>query len=286
MIRVLHKGDISYPKNLSTINDAPAELHCLGKVELLESRCVAVVGSRRCTQYGVTVAKSIGKRLAENGVTVVSGMASGIDSAAHKGALEVGGNTIAVFGCGVDICYPRENRGLMKEIMNCGLIISEYSEGIAPKAFTFPQRNRIISGLSESVIIVEAAGRSGSLITAEFAAEQSRMLYAVPGNITSGSSFGSNKLIREGVTPLILIDDVLTDMGITPGRGEEKIENMGEDEKLIYKVIKSSSEVTFDEICFKTGISPAKVGGVVTVLEMKGMVTTSMGKVFIDSLSY
>ena len=286
MIYKLNKDDPGFPEMLREINMPPSQIYCNGNVELLKSPCVAIVGSRRCTQYGVTVAKSIGKRLAENGVTIVSGMARGIDTAAHKGALEAEGNTIAVFGCGLDLCYPSENRGLKREIEKNGLIISEYSVGMEAKPFTFPERNRIISGISESVIIVEAANRSGSLITAELAADQSRNVYAVPGNITSAASFGSNKLIREGVTPLILIDDVLTDMGITPGCEENIMLRLGEDERSIYNVVKKSSEVTFEEICAATGLSPAAVSGVVTVLEMKGIVVSSMGKVFIDKIVY
>jgi len=286
MIYKLNKDDSGFPDRLRKIKMPPSQLYCNGNIELLESPCVAIVGSRLCTQYGVTVAKSIGRRLAENGVTIVSGMARGIDTAAHKGALEAEGNTIAVFGCGLDLCYPSENRGLKREIEKNGLIISEYSVGMEAKPFTFPERNRIISGISESVIIVEAANRSGSLITAELAADQSRNVYAVPGNITSAASFGSNKLIREGVTPLILIDDVLTDMGITPGCEENIMLRLGEDERSIYNVVKKSSEVTFEEICAATGLSPAAVSGVVTVLEMKGIVVSSMGKVFIDKIVY
>ncbi len=286
MIEKIMKEDKRFPYLLKEIRQAPEQLYCRGRSELLDSRCVAVVGSRKCTRYGVTVAKSIGKRLARAGVTVVSGMARGIDSAAHEGALEAGGNTIAVFGCGVDMCFPVENRGLMKRIIEKGLVISEYPLGTKPAPYTFPQRNRIISGISESTVIVEAAARSGSLITAEFAAEQSRNVYAVPGNITSGSSFGSNKLIREGVTPLILIDDILTDIGIVPAVDDEIYYDMGEDERAIYDLVKKHGEISYDDICAETCLSPARTGGIITVMEMKGIVATSMGKVFIDKITY
>jgi DNA processing protein len=286
MITEVKRDDIRFPYLLKEIRQSPEQIFCRGRMELLGSRCVAVVGSRKCTQYGVTVAKSIGRRLAQAGITVVSGMARGIDSAAHEGALEAGGNTIAVFGCGVDMCFPAENRGLMKKIIENGLVISEYPPGTKPVPFNFPQRNRIISGISESTVVVEAAARSGSLITAEFAAEQSRNVYAVPGNITSGSSFGSNKLIREGVTPLILIDDIITDIGIVPVIDDKTYYDMGDDEILIYDIVKKYGEVSYDEICAETSLSPARISGIITVMEMKGLVATSMGKVFIDKITY
>lgn len=284
MINKIVIGDEYYPKQLLDIKDPPKQLYCDGDIKLLKSRCVSVVGSRKCTQYGATVARHIGQRVSECGVTLVSGMARGIDSAAHSGALERSGNTIAVFGCGVDVCYPKENRMLMDRIREKGLIISEFPPGSEAKPYTFPQRNRIISGLAESVVIVEAANRSGSLITAELAAEQNKNLYAVPGNITSNASFGSNKLIREGVTPLFLVDDILIDMGIFPETQTGTYLEMGEDEKKVYDLVKRNGELTIEEICYKTYLSPGAVGGIITVLEMKGAVVSSMGKVFLDQV--
>ena len=274
-------GDRDYPEILLHYKGAPKELYYEGNLELLHTTCVAVVGSRKCTTYGRTVAKSIGKKLGENGVTVVSGMARGIDTQSHRGALEVGGNTIAVLGCGIDICYPPESRELHSEIAAKGLIISEYPPGFQPQPYTFPARNRIISGISESVVIVEAGNRSGSLITAEAAAEQGKRLYAVPGNITSHYSFGTNKLIRESVTPLIFLDDILLDLNISPSLKSEFYDKMGKDERLVFNVVKDCGEVTIDQICKETDISPSKIGGIITVLEMKGAVFSSLGKIFV-----
>lgn len=166
-VTVLRKGDPEIPRRLTEIRDAPEILYCDGDVSLLRSRCVAIVGSRKCTQYGISVARAIARRCAECGLTVVSGMALGIDAAAHQGALEAGGRTIAVFACGPDVCYPRENRRIMKEIRDRGLIFSEYPPGEKPAPYKFPMRNRIISGISEAVVVVEASYRSGVLFTGE-----------------------------------------------------------------------------------------------------------------------
>ena len=170
----LTPGMPQYPALLKEIKNPPRELFFLGNVEILKSRCLAVVGSRRTTSYGRNTAVRLAKRAAEAGITIVSGMARGIDTCAHRGALDAGGSTIAVLGCGVDICYPAENRQLKEEIENRGLVISEYPPQTAPQKYYFPQRNRIISGLSELTAVVQAGSRSGALITAELAAEQGR----------------------------------------------------------------------------------------------------------------
>ncbi len=283
---MIRTTDDIFPDKLKEINNPPEQLYCRGNLDLLNEPSIAVVGSRKCTQYGVTVASAIGRRAAECGVTVVSGLAEGIDAAAHRGTLGAQGHTIAVFANGTDICYPSVNMRLMKDILRSGgLVISEYPDGTRPRKYTFPERNRLISGLAHSVIIVEAAtDRSGSLITAEYAAEQGRMLYAVPGNITAGSSFGSNKLIRDGVTPLMIIDDIFEEMNIQPASPREIIENMGEDEQAVYRAVCRSSELTTDEICRITCLPASVVNGIITVLEMKGAVVSSMGKVFINNL--
>jgi DNA processing protein len=208
-------------------------------------------------------------------------MAFGADSEAHKGALAAGGKTVAVFGCGVDICYPARNDRLMNEILEKGLVLSEFEPGTEPREFTFPARNRVISGLSVATVVVEAGLRSGSLITAERAAEQGRTVYAVPGNINRAMSFGCNKLIRDGALPLVVFDDIAKDLKLVRADTvERRAEALGADERAIYVALCRRGEMTIDELCACTGLPPQDVGGIVTVLEMKGVVETAGGRVF------
>ncbi|MGN0704791.1 MAG: DNA-processing protein DprA, partial [Lentihominibacter sp.] len=202
-------GMPEYPAILKEIRGYPRELFYRGNIDLINRRCAAVVGSRKTTQYGRTISKNISGALAERNIVVVSGMAKGIDACAHRGALDVSGGTIAVLGNGVDVCYPEENRQLKEEIERNGLILSEYPPGRKPEKYYFPQRNRIISGLSELTVVVQAGGSSGALITAELAAEQGRDVFAVPGNIDSRYNLGNNKLIKEGAVPVTCIQDIL-----------------------------------------------------------------------------
>lgn len=281
----IHKmalSDSKYPALLRSIKDPPKELYFSGNIDLLENDCLAVVGARKATAYGKWAAHTIAKRAAAHGIAVVSGMADGIDSAAHRGAIDGGGGTIAVLGCGIDICYPRSNRELWRNIAEQGLLLSEYSPGTPPMPFRFPLRNRIISGLSEVVVIAEAGLSSGSLITAELAADQGRDVYAVPGNINATASIGGNKLIRDGAIPVVVIDDVLEAMGIREKRraGSGK-SNLGKDEKNLLYSISEEGETTLDRLCKMTGKSASEVNALVTILEMKGELMTSMGKIFI-----
>ena len=282
---MIKRGEGAYPPQLETIENPPAVLYCRGDERVLSTLCVAVVGSRKCTAYGEVVARNIGRRMAENGVTIVSGMALGIDSAAMEGAVQAGGKVIAVLGNGVDICYPRQNRKLMDEILKRGAVISEYPPGTEPERFYFPSRNRIISGLSEVVVVVEASYRSGSLITAEHAAAQGRDLLVVPGNITSEASVGSNHLLLdEKVEPLIVIDQIFNHLPIQAEESRRIMESLGPEEEAVYRLLEEQGELTTDQICMKTMYSPQKVKGLITVLEMKGLVVTAMGKVFIEHL--
>ena len=210
---------------------------------------------------------------------VVSGMAIGIDNFAHQGALKVGGDTIAVLGSGADVCYPKQHMKLYKEISDRGLIISELPDGTEPMPFRFPQRNRIIAGISEAVVVVEARTGSGSLITAEFANAQGKPVFAVPGNITSQYSLGTNKLIVEGAQPLTVIDDMFHLLGVSPRVDPDELEALGSDEREIYELVASIGEIPLDLISAKTGMDPFLVNSVVSVLEIKGYVDYSMGKV-------
>lgn len=205
-------GDSRYPPRLRQIFDPPVVLFVLGRVELLMSYMVAVVGTRRPTTYGTTVAERLSSDLARAGLTVVSGMARGIDTAAHKGVLGADGDTIAVFGCGVDLLYPAENRRLYQQIAEKGCLVSEFPMGTPAYPQNFPIRNRIVSGVAEGVVVVEGAQYSGSSITARLALEQGREVFAVPGNITSKPSWGPNLLIKQGAKLIQDWNDVILDL--------------------------------------------------------------------------
>lgn len=205
-----------YPNQLKNIYDPPAKLYVLGNMSILNQRNFAIVGSRKATQYGKKIAMQISKELAENGLNVVSGLAIGIDSYAHLGCLQVkdAGKTIAVLGSGLDVIYPKENRKLAEQIINSGgCIISEYPIGSKIEKNNFPQRNRIISGLSEGILVVEASQKSGALITAEFGAEQGKEVFAVPGDINKEQSEGCNLLIKDGANVVTSSQDIIDIIG-------------------------------------------------------------------------
>ena len=281
-IKTVNINEVNYPEMLKYIYNPPVTLYYRGDISIASQPAIAIVGSRKATSYGKWASYGLAKKLSEYSVVVVSGMAYGIDSYAHKGAIENKGKTIAVLGCGIDICYPTSNKRLMDSIFTCGLIISEYEPGIQPLPYRFPMRNRIISGLCIGTIIVEAGLNSGSLITAECAAEQGRNIYAVPGNINSVYSIGVNKLIKDGATPLIVLDDIIDELGIMRNNNIlNRKEKIGKDERIIYDIVLLSGEVSSDYLCNKTRKQPSEINAIVTILEMKGLIRTSMGKIFI-----
>lgn len=272
----------NYPKLLKYIKDAPKVLYYRGNLSLASQDSIAIVGARKASEYGKWAAYRLAEKLAQYDVITTSGMAYGIDTAAHKGSMENGGKTIAVLGCGVDICYPASNAKLMSKIAEEGLILSEFEPGVTPMPYRFPLRNRIISGISMGTIVAEAGLNSGSLITAEHAAEQGRNIYAVPGNINNVYSLGANKLIKDGATPIVVLDDIIDDLRIERRilpMQDQKI--LGEDEKIIYHFIFENGEVTTDFLCRVTGKRVSEVNAMITVLEMKGIVQTALGKIFI-----
>ncbi len=273
----INEGD--YPQKLKLINDPPKKLYLRGDLSLLKMRGIAIVGSRRCSEYGKNVAMKIAKACVTNGFAVISGMAIGIDNFAHQGALKAGGDTIAVLGSGTDVCYPKQHQKLYESIIDKGLIVSELENGVEPMPYHFPLRNRIIAGLSEAVVIVEARTGSGSLITAECADAQNKPVFAVPGNITSQYSLGTNKLIAEGAQAISVIDDIFYYLGVSPEASAEELESLGEDERKVYELVKDAGEIPQDFICCKLGLDPLTVSGLVSVLEIKGFVDHSMGKV-------
>ncbi|MEA3459824.1 MAG: DNA-processing protein DprA, partial [Chloroflexota bacterium] len=214
-IKVLTWEDDAYPARLLNIYDPPPMLYLKGEILPQDEWAVAVVGTRGATVYGKEAAREIAGGLARNGITVVSGLARGIDSQAHRAALEAGGRTIAVFGSGIDIVYPPRNRKLAERIIKRGALLTEYPLGTPPEGSNFPPRNRIISGLCLGVVVVEAGERSGALITADYALSQGRDVFAVPGNIFRKKSVGTNKLIREGAIPVLSIQDILEELNLT-----------------------------------------------------------------------
>lgn len=211
-IKIINISDDNYPAKLKNIYAPPITIFAKGDISLLNSKSIAIVGSREPSKYGIYVAEKFSKELSKEGITIVSGLARGIDTFAHIGALSSFGKTIAVLGSGIDVVYPKENAKYYREISEKGLIISEYIVGTAPESKNFPQRNRIISGLSDGVLVVEARKNSGTMITTDFALEQGKELYVIPGNITSNLSAGTNNLIKEGAKLVTDVYEILEDL--------------------------------------------------------------------------
>lgn len=274
-------GQPVYPALLKEIRDYPKELYYIGDPKLLEEKCVSIVGSRKTNQYGRSTAYSFGKALGQRGITVVSGMAVGIDTCAHEGALQEKGHTAAVLACGLDLCYPPRNRELKGKIESAGIVLSEYPPGTAAQRYYFPQRNRIISGLSPLTVVVQAGNRSGALITAELAADQGRDVGAVPGNIDSEYNLGSNKLLREGAFALTGVQDLLEASGVSVLSEPEAERMLSDEEKQLYFLLCSHGEMSLNQLAFYLKKPVNEVGSLAIVMEMKGIVFSAMGKVFI-----
>lgn len=268
-----------FPEKLMFESGPVTGIYYKGNEKLLNMRSIAIVGSRKCSEYGKRVAMKIASEAVANGFCVVSGMAIGIDNFAHQGALSAGGKTIAVLGTGADICYPPQHRKLYENICDNGLIVTEYPPGTEAMPFRFPQRNRIIAGLSEAVVVVEARSGSGSLITAELADSQNKPVFAVPGNITSQYSLGTNRLITEGAQAVSVIDDIFRYLGVEPGMREDELNELSEDERRVFELVKADGELFMDEICARLDMDPFTANSITSILEIKGFVTFSMGRV-------
>lgn len=281
-----------YPELLREIADPPIVLYVCGNWKgCLQAPSVAIVGSRRCTTYGRNAAEMIARDLASNGICVVSGFARGIDSSAHRGALAAGGKTIAVFGTGIDRRYPEENARLAGEILDKGgCIVSQFPLGTPPLAENFPYRNRIISGLSLGVVVAEASERSGSLITARLAMEQNREVLAVPGNITSRNSFGTNYLIKSGAKlvqqwhdvaaelPPEVADAFNLDEAERGGKAvDPRVRALSRQERNVYKRLSADDTTHIDRLIEETGLSFGKLSSVLLGLEMKDLVSVHPG---------
>jgi DNA processing protein len=275
-IRRIRRQDSAYPELLAAIHDPPAQLFLRGSAEagVLSEPAIAVVGARACSSYGRSVARSLARDLAGAGLVVVSGMARGIDSEAHRGALDAGGRTVAVLGCGIDRDYPAAHAELARRIGEHGLVVSEYEPGVEPAPWRFPARNRIIAGLCAGAVVVEARERSGALITADFALEEGRDVLAVPGEITSSLSAGSNALLRLGAVPVTCAADVLELYALTP-RAHAHATLGPVAEALLAQL--SGSALTADELVRATAVDPGASAAALTELELAGRVTFEDG---------
>ncbi|MFN8435709.1 MAG: DNA-processing protein DprA [Anaerolineales bacterium] len=273
-IKILTWADEEYPNRLKEIDQPPPVLYIRGEYLMDDLFSVAIVGTRKVTAYGRQVTEEIASFLAANGITVVSGLARGVDAIAHQTALKAGGRTIGILGSGVDRIYPPEHRGLAEQMMQRGAIISDYAVGTPPDASNFPSRNRIISGLSLAVVVIEAAETSGALITAEFAAEQGREIFAVPGSILAPQSKGTNRLIQKGAQPLLTPADLMQALDLTrmdKQKSARRILPSDETEARVLNTL-SSEPLHVDEIRNLANLPIEKISAALAMMELKGMV--------------
>ncbi len=276
--------DTDYPPILKRIPDAPVILFYKGQIKVLCQQSIAIVGTRTPSEYGRIVTTEIVKQLIYHNLTIVSGLARGIDSIAHRTAIQSGGSTVAVLGCGIDRCYPPENQKLYQQIKKQGCILSEYFIGTGPDAINFPKRNRIISGLSLGTLVIEAGDRSGALISALFALNQNREVFAIPGNINSPKSRGCNRLIKQGAKLIQSVEDILEEIGEPLGRnvGEPKPipDNLSQFEKKLLAIL-STEPKHIDQLVLDLKESPSTVLSSLLTLELMGLVQQLVGKMFI-----
>jgi DNA processing protein len=282
---LLCPDDPRYPELLRSVVDSPVLLYCRGDLACLARPAVAIVGSRAATAYGKRISFELARELAGRGICVVSGMALGIDGQAHAGALAGGGQTIGVLGCGADVVYPPQHAGLFAEVAEKGLLLTEYPLGSKPEGFHFPERNRIISGLSLGVVVVEASLKSGSLITAGLALEQGREVFAVPGRIDSVKSQGAHRLLQQGAKLVHSVDDILEELSLAGTFAEEAPSNhpgaqpalMTEAEERLWNCL-DVYPLTVDELVRQSGCEPAQVLSLLLDLELKGLVRQLPGQ--------
>jgi DNA processing protein len=291
-IAVITRACDEYPAQLAAVPSAPETLYVRGRLVADDALAVAIVGSRRATPYGLEVAERLGAALGARGVTVVSGLARGIDSAAHRGALESGGRTIAVLGSGVDVIYPPENRRLAGRIVEAGAVVSQFAPGTRPLAYHFPERNRVIAGLALGVVVVEAAEKSGALITAGFAAELGREVLAIPGRVNSPESRGAHRLIQDGAALVQDADEVIAALparwqacvkeatgreprgGAAPAAPAER----GDSGRVLAAL--GEDPVTIDDVIERSGVAAGRATALLLELELAGRVRQLDGKRF------
>jgi DNA processing protein len=283
-IQILTWQDDAYPQRLKEIEQPPPVLYVRGEYLPDDLYAVAIVGTRRVTAYGRQITEDLASFLAANGMTVISGLARGVDAIAHQTALKAGGRTIAVLGSGVDKIYPPEHLGLAEKMMERGAIISDYAPGTPPEASNFPPRNRIISGLSLAVVVVEAGETSGALITAEFAAEQGREVFAVPGSILAPQSKGTNKLIQNGAVPLLSVNDLMQALDITRVGEQKAVRKIMPGDAIEAKLltILTNEPLHVDEIRSQSELPIEKVSAALVLMELKGMVRQVGGMSYVS----
>lgn len=275
-VRALTWESEEYLERLREVDDAPPVLYALGQFEESDRWAVGVVGTRRATPYGREVAERLSGALAEAGITVVSGLARGIDTLAHRAALDAGGRTVTVLGSGLDVIYPSENRGLVRQIVEKGMgaVVSEYPLGTQPDAVNFPPRNRIISGLSQGVLVVEAGEKSGALITVTFALEQGRDVFAVPGPITSRASDGTNNLLKQGAKCATTVNDILEELHMEAVHEHVEAARVlptDPTERMLLSLLEASTH-HIDDLTNMSGLPASTISAVLTMMELKGMV--------------
>ena len=286
--QLLKPGELGFPPMLADLRDAPRELHVRGDPSVLELPALAIVGSRNPTRGGERNAFEFSRHLAQSGFVIVSGLATGIDSAAHRGALAAGGTTVAVLGCGVDVVYPASNHELAEEIAASGALVSEYPPGTEPRRAYFPERNRLISGLSLGTLVIEAARKSGSLITARLAAEQGREVFAIPGSIHNPLSRGCHRLIRDGAKLVESADDVFAELGPLAAHALAQLETAAEispeipaeraDEEYVkLREALSHDPVDIDTLVRQSGLTIEQVSSMLLILELDGSVEKLSG---------
>ncbi len=281
-IKVITYESPDYPALLKETHDYPAVLYVRGELATADADSVAVVGTRKATSYGRQVTEDIVGNLALNGITITSGLARGIDTIAHRSALEAGGRTIAVFACGLDIVYPPENLKLAKDILENGALVSEHPLGTKPKPENFPRRNRILSGLSLGVLVVESGEKGGALITASFAVDQNREVFAVPGSILSGMSRGPNRLIQDGAKLVRNHLDILEELRLPVVSHQIEMKETltpGGNESIIIKHI-SYEPAHVDEICRSSGLDASTVVSCLAIMELNGLVRQMGGMTY------
>ena len=284
-INIIKVTDKEYPELLKKIYDPPEELYVKGDSSSLSEKCLAIVGTRTATEYGKAIARKYAKELSQYGFTIVSGLAEGIDTESHKGALEAGGKTIAVFGCGIDQIFPASNIKLAGDIEKSGALISEYKPGTPAAKWTFPRRNRIISGMSLGVIMVEGHYDSGAMITAKLALDEGREVFAVPGNVEIEQTKGPHWLIKQGAKLAESIDDILEEFNIKRIEGSGKVKEIDHSQlssdqvKVISCLTKEPKHV--DRISAESGTSSHETLGILAVLEINGMAKQLPGKYFV-----
>jgi DNA processing protein len=291
-MRVVAHGDESFPARLRAIADAPCVVYVSGQMDLRDDHAVAVVGARRASQAGCLFAEELSRELASAGFTIVSGLALGVDAAAHRGALLAGGRTIAVLGCGIDRTYPAVHAGLRRRIEQCGAVVSELPMGTPPHSHHFPRRNRIISGLSLGVVVTEATMNSGSLITARLAADQGREVFAVPGMVKSETSRGPNSLIKMGAKLVETASDVIDELLMQVDEvfrqrlqerraaASDSRHDLGNEEGLVYDAL-SCEPQSIDALIRKTALAASQVMSVLLALELKNCVRQLPGNMYV-----